>query len=82
MSSKGTMKTLAGIPVARGFASGPVFVYRGDGGLPIPEYLIEPGSEAEELMRLKRAVASVRRDLENLVEVLKQRTGKEDVRAP
>ncbi|MBE6383091.1 MAG: phosphoenolpyruvate--protein phosphotransferase [Lentisphaerae bacterium] len=80
MSSDGAMKTLAGIPVARGFASGPVFVFRSDGELPIPEYLIDPGREADELKRLKRAVATVRRDLESLVAVLKQRTGKEDVR--
>ena len=80
MSSDGKMRTLAGIPVARGFAAGPVFVYRGDGVLPIPQYVVEPGREVDELMRLKRAVGVVRRDLENLVAVLKQRTGKEDVR--
>jgi len=56
-------------------AAGPVFVYRGDGELPIPEYQVEPGRENDELMRLKRARADTRRDLESLIAVLRQRTG-------
>ena len=59
--------TFAGLAVARGYAAGPVFVYRGDGELPIPEYLVEPGREEEELLRLKRAYQDTKRDLEGLV---------------
>lgn len=74
------MQTLAGLPTARGFIAGPVFIYRGDGDIPIPEYLIEPGREGDELLRLKRALCDTKRDLENLISVLKERTGREDVR--
>ena len=74
------MTTLAGLATARGFASGPVFVYRGDGEIPVPEYLVEPGREGDELIRLKRAVVETKRDLENLISVLRQRTGRADVR--
>ncbi len=72
--------TIAGLPTARGFASGPVFIYRGDGELPVPEYVIEEGREGDELMRFKRAVFDVKRDLESLISVLQERTGKADVR--
>ncbi|MCR5414524.1 MAG: phosphoenolpyruvate--protein phosphotransferase [Kiritimatiellae bacterium] len=79
MNSK-TPTTIAGLPTARGYASGPVFIYRGGGQIPIPEYVIGPGQETSELMRLHRAVGDVRRDLEGLISVLKERSGKEDVR--
>ena len=72
--------TIAGLPTARGFAVGPVFVYRGDGEMPIPEYVVEPGREQEEMQRFRRAVAATRRDLEGLISVLKERTGRADVR--
>ena len=59
MSSKPSM-TIAGLPVARGFASGPVFIYRGGGEIPVPEYLVEKGKERAELLRLKIGRASCR----------------------
>lgn len=74
------MRTLAGLATARGFAVGPVFIYRGEGAVPIPEYRVEPGDETGELMRLRRAMDETRRDLEGLVAVLRQRTGRADVR--
>jgi len=74
------MKTLAGLATARGFVSGPVFIYRGDGEIPVPEYLIEPGREGDELLRLKRAHYATKRDLETLISVLRERTGRNDVR--
>ena len=80
MNSKPEMTTLAGIATARGLVLGPVFLYRGDGEVPVPEYLVEPGREEEELRRLERAVADTKRDLENLISVLRERTGRSDVR--
>ena len=74
------MTTLSGLATARGFACGPVFVYRGDGEIPVPEYVVDEGCEDAELMRLKRAVSETERDLESLIAVLKQRTGRADVR--
>ena len=74
------MTTIAGLATARGFASGPVFVYRGDGQVPVPEYLVERDRVDDELMRLKRAVVETKRDLETLISVLRQRTGRSDVR--
>ena len=74
------MTTIAGLATARGFASGPVFVYRGDGQVPVPEYLIERDRVDDELMRLKRAVVETKRDLETLISILRQRTGRSDVR--
>ena len=72
--------TIAGLPTARGFAAGPVFIYRGDGEIPVPEYVIEKGREGDELLRYKRAVFDTKRDLEGLISVLKERTGRADVR--
>lgn len=74
------MQTVSGLATARGYVSGPVFIYRGDGEIPIPEYVVERGRELDELMRLKRAMAETRRDLEGLIAVLKERTGRADVR--
>lgn len=74
------MTTIAGLATARGFASGPVFVYRGDGQVPVPEYLVERDRVDDELMRLKRAVVETKRDLETLISILRQRTGRSDVR--
>jgi phosphotransferase system enzyme I (PtsI) len=73
------MRTVKGLPTARGLASGPVFIYRGDGEVPIPEYLVESGSEKDELVRLKRALNDTKRDLENLIAVLRERNGGGDV---
>lgn len=80
MSNKPSMVTVAGLPTARGFASGPVFIYRGDGDIPVPEYILEAGRENDELLRLRRALNETRRDLENLIAVLRERTGRADVR--
>ena len=66
--------------MARGFAAGPVFIYRGGGEIPVPEYLVEKGKERAELLRLTRAFNETRRDLEGLIAVLKERTGRADVR--
>ena len=74
------MRTIAGLATARGFAIGPVFIYRGGGDVPIPEYVVDPGREAEELVRLKRAVLETRRDLEAMISTLKERSGRTDVR--
>lgn len=74
------MTTLSGLATARGYAFGPVFVYRGDGEVPIPQYLVEPGSEEDELLRLRAAIKETRRDLEGLISVLRERTGRSDVR--
>ena len=74
------MRTIAGLATARGFAVGPVFVYRGIGEVPVPEYVVEPGREADELQRLKRARYETRRDLEGLIATLRERTGRGDVR--
>ena len=80
MSSDVQMTTIAGLATARGFACGPVFVYRGDGEIPIPEYVVEPGREGDELLRLRRAVSETKRDLENLISILRERTGRADVK--
>ena len=45
------MRTIAGLATARGFAVGPAFIYRGDGEIPIPQYVVKPGREADELLR-------------------------------
>ena len=75
-----TMTSLSGLATARGFAMGPVFVLNSGGEMPVPEYVIEPGREPEELLRLHRAIRETKRDLENLISVLKERTGKDDIR--
>ena len=74
------MQTVSGLATARGYVSGPVFIYRGDGEIPVPEFVVERGHELDELMRLKRAIAETRRDLEGLIAVLRERTGRADVR--
>ena len=74
------MRTITGLATARGFAIGPVFVYRGDGNVPIPEYVVDPGREADELVRLKRAVMETRRDLDLMIATLRERAGQADVR--
>lgn len=74
------MRIITGLATSRGFAAGPVFMYRGDSELPIPEYVVEPGREEAELIKLKKALADTRRDLENLIAVLRERTGRGDVK--
>ena len=80
MSSSREMRTVCGLATARGFAVGPVFVYRGDGDIPIPEYVVESGREGEELARLRRALNETKRDLESLVATLRARTGRADAK--
>ena len=80
MSNKKPMQTIAGLATARGFAIGPVFVYRGSGDVPIPEYVVDPGHEADELVRLKRAVLETKRDLELMISTLRERAGRADVK--
>jgi len=80
MSSKGPATTLTGLATARGFVAGPAFIYRGDGDVPVPEYVIEPGREGDELLRLKRACSETRRDLEGLISSLNDRTERAGVR--
>ena len=74
------MRTMKGLPTARGFAIGPVFIYRGEGEIPVPEYLLEPGKENDELLRLRHARMEALRDLEGLVAVLNERTGKDEAK--
>jgi len=74
MSSRGPTLKLTGLATARGFVAGPAFIYRGDGDVPVPEYIIDPGREGDELLRLKRACFETKRDLEGLISVLSDRT--------
>lgn len=80
MSNKHEMTTLRGLAAARGFAVGPVFVFRGSGQLPIPEYIVEPGREGDEFLRLKRSLYEAKRDLSNLISALESRGAKEEVK--
>ena len=69
-----------GLPVSSGFAAGKAFVFRGDGELPVPEYIVEKGREQEEIDRYRKALDNIRRDLHALIGVLRERTGREDIR--
>lgn len=40
----------------------------------MPEYVVEQGREGEEVVRLERAVTETKRDLENLVAALRERS--------
>ena len=72
------MQTVAGLPTARGLASGPVFLYRGNGGFAVPEYCVPQEQVVAELARLKRARAVLKRDMENLIAIMKERTSRND----
>ena len=74
------MQTIAGLATARGFAMGPVFVYRGDGDVPVPEYVVDPGHEVDEIQRLRRARLETQRDLEGLIATLRERSRQSDVK--
>ena len=80
MADAPKMLTLTGLATARGYAIGPAFVYRGDGDVPTPEYLVEAGREGDETLRLRRALFEARRDLEGLVSVLRERAGDANAR--
>ena len=73
-------RILKGLPTARGFAAGPVFIYRSGRDAPIPQYLIDEEKIPAELRRLKRAQDQAAKDLNGLISVLKERTGHDDVR--
>lgn len=78
MNNNDAMRTIAGLATARGFAMGPVFVYRGYENLPISEYAVIPGDEGEELSRLKRAIFETKRDIEGLISALRGRTNNDN----
>ena len=80
MGGAAPMKTVSGLAIARGFVSGPVFIYRGDGEIPVPEYVVAEGEEQAELERLKSTIARIRSDLEKLIAALRERTGRSDIR--
>ena len=74
------MRTISGLATARGFAVGPVFVYRGGDDIPIPEYAVVPGAEVDELVRFRRANMEAKRDLGGLIATLRERTGRSDIK--
>ena len=80
MSNKIQNEIRTGLATARGLAAGPVFIYRGDGEVPIPAYVIEEGKTEDELQRLKLALNETRRDLEGLIAVVRERTESDDVK--
>jgi len=80
MSNNAHISVLKGLAVSGGLAEGPAFIYRGEGDLQIPEYKIPEGGEDGERLRLERAIAAVRRDLENLIAALRERSSGEDVK--
>ena len=80
MSSKAQMEVISGLATARGFAAGPVFVYRGDGDIPVPEYLLEEGAQDAEMQRLAASMLQTRHYLEDMISTLRERTGRKDIR--
>ena len=72
------MQTVAGLPTARGLVSGPVFLYRGSGGVSVPEYCIPEEKVPEELARLRHAREVLKRDMENLIAIMKERSDRDD----
>jgi phosphotransferase system enzyme I (PtsI) len=70
---------LPGLPTSGGLIAGPVFIYRGEGEIRVPEYKLEKCDVDGEVSRLRRAINATRRDLENLISVLRERTGKSNV---
>ncbi len=80
MSSSAKMRTVRGLPTARGFAIGPVYVYRGDGEIPVSEYVLPEGGEAAEWSRFNAALDVARHDLESVVAALNARGGRTDAK--
>lgn len=78
MSVASEMRVLTGLATARGFAVGPVFICRGDGRIPVAEYLIEDGRVEDEVTRYRKAVGDAKRDVEGIIAALKGRTGRDD----
>jgi len=74
------MEVLEGLAVSRGLASGPAFIYGGDGDFAVPEHSIPPEGAAAELARYDSARAQTRAQLENLVSELGSRTDAENAK--
>lgn len=62
-----------GLPVSRGFVSGPVFLYRSTGGEQIPKYRIDAQQVASEGARLTNAFALTKAQINSLAKELKKR---------
>lgn len=75
MKRSSRTETLTGLATARGFAVGPVFIYRGEGDVPVPEYLVAPERAEDELLRLRHAAKETKRDLESLAAAMRERGG-------
>ncbi len=75
IESKPAMVTVTGTAVSRGFAAGPVFVYRPDEVLSVPEYEIAPDRVVEELARYHAAKSETRAQIESLVAQLGEHGG-------
>ncbi len=69
------MVTVTGTAVSRGFAAGPVFVYRPDEVQRVPEYEIAPERVPEEIARYHAARAQTHAQIESLVEQLGEHGG-------
>ncbi len=67
------MRMLNGLPVSRGFVSGPVFLFRSTGCEQIPEYRIEPHQVALENARLANALSLTKNQIHSLANELKKR---------
>lgn len=78
MSESRKMRILQGLPTARGFAVGPVFICHGDSKIPVAEYVIESGRQEDEVLRYRKALGDAKRDVEGIIATLKERAGRED----
>lgn len=67
------MRMLNGLPVSRGFVSGPAFLYRSTGGEQIPEYRIEARQATGEGERLTDAFALTKAQIHSLANEFKKR---------
>ncbi|MDD4101389.1 MAG: phosphoenolpyruvate--protein phosphotransferase [Kiritimatiellae bacterium] len=67
------MRMLNGLPVSRGFVSGPVFLFRSTGSEQIPEYRIEPQDVSRENARLTDAFTLTKTQINSLANELKKR---------
>ena len=72
---KPAMVTVAGTAVSRGFAAGPVFVYRPDDVQSVPEYEISLDRVPEELARYHAARIETRTQIESLITQLGEHGG-------
>ncbi len=74
------MRMLNGLPVSRGFVSGPVFLFRSTGAEQIPEYRIDPQQVAREGARLTDAFALTKTQIHSLANELKKRISGDDAK--